>query len=257
MSDDRPEINWGQLAAGALAAVSTAVLLSTLGVAGTLVGAALGSVVASVAGTLYTRGLDAGREQVLASTEALRRVSRARARVDVAASAVRHGDRSAQTQLAQAEEALHDAEAALDETAEPSAVVTARTLPWRRIVLVAAGVFAAALVTITAFELVSGRAVSTLTGGSDGERRTTVPGLAERSVDPQPTARPTATGAPTDTPTAPPTMSATPGESPTAAETSTMPTATPSESPTSGTSEQPPPSVAPTVTPTPTVTTAP
>jgi len=249
VSEDRPEINWGQIAAGALAAVSSAVLLSTLGVAGTLVGAALGSVVASVAGTLYTRGLDAGREQVLASTDALRRVSRARARVDEAVSAVRHGDRRAESELARAEEALHDAEAALDETAEPPRTVTARTLPWRRIVPVAVGVFLVAIVTITAFELVSGRAVSNLTGGSDGERRTTVPGLeVGPRTNPRPTMTPTSTGTPTAS--ASPTSAASPGESPTTADPS--PTAIPSESPTSGTSEQPPTTVTPPAT-TPTV----
>lgn len=48
-TDRKLGIDWLRTIAGALAAVSAAVLLSTLGAAGTLIGAALGSVVATVA----------------------------------------------------------------------------------------------------------------------------------------------------------------------------------------------------------------
>lgn len=53
-----------QLGAGALAAVTAAVLGSNLGVAGTLGGAAAASVVTSVSSALYQRGLERGREKV-------------------------------------------------------------------------------------------------------------------------------------------------------------------------------------------------
>ena len=251
MSDERPEIKWGQIAAGALAAVSSAVLLSTLGVGGTLVGAALGSVVASVASTLYTRGLDAGREHVVATSEALRRVTRARVRVDEAASAVRHGDRRAETELARAEEALHDAEAALEDPAVPGERASNGRVPWRRILRVAAGVFLTALVLITAFELLSGRAVSTYTGGSDNGRRTTVPGLGERTAAPSPEVTPSPTRTPGAGLTADPSSSAvaTPSLSPT---TSISTSAAPTTSPSS-------PSLSPSLTPTgtPSVTASP
>ena len=48
-------------------------------------------------------------------------------------------------------------------------------LPWRRISLVAAALFAATLVAITAFELAAGKPVSSMTGGSDGDGRTAHP----------------------------------------------------------------------------------
>ena len=47
-------------------------------------------------------------------------------------------------------------------------------LPWKRISLVAAALFAATLVTITAFEIAAGKPVSSMTGGSDGDGRTTL-----------------------------------------------------------------------------------
>ena len=55
--DEKLDIDWLKTAAGALAAVTTAVLLSTLGAVGTLIGAALGSVAATVGTALYAQGL--------------------------------------------------------------------------------------------------------------------------------------------------------------------------------------------------------
>src|SRR4051794_26898585 len=73
------EINWMQAAAGALAAVSSAVLLSTVGVAGTLIGAAIGSVIATVAPSVYSYYLSLSRQRVAAARElALARMARAR-----------------------------------------------------------------------------------------------------------------------------------------------------------------------------------
>ncbi len=52
-----------------------------------------------------------------------------------------------------------------------------RGLPWKRIGMGAIATFVAAMVVILAFELVTGRAVSSYTGGSDSDRRTSIPGL--------------------------------------------------------------------------------
>ncbi|MGI4894372.1 MAG: hypothetical protein ACRYF3_04580 [Janthinobacterium lividum] len=60
-------INWLQIAGGALAAVTSAVLLAglkSLGTYGTLVGAALGSVAASTAAAIYSHYLNASRERL-------------------------------------------------------------------------------------------------------------------------------------------------------------------------------------------------
>src|SRR3954453_21908383 len=58
------DLSLTQVAGGALAAMTAAALGSTLGVAGTIAGAALASVVAGVAGSLYTASLRTGREKV-------------------------------------------------------------------------------------------------------------------------------------------------------------------------------------------------
>ena len=260
--EERPGINWIQVVAGALAAVSSAVLLSTLGVAGTMIGAALGSVIASVASAWYGRGLDASRQQVAAQAAALKRVAAARSKLDEAVSARNRGETGADTGLIQADQALGEAEQALEqagqvadgEAAETDDVVepvphdplygaeAGRKLPWKRIALIAAGLFVAVMVAITAFELVAGRAVSEITGGSDKGTGSTVPGIGQApeetkdkrapgDYDPRESedVAPTDETEPTEDPTVEPT--ADPTTTPTEPTEPTDPTTTPSAEP--------------------------
>lgn len=65
MSDERTErIRPTQVAASALAAVTAAVLGSTMGVAGTVIGAGLASIVTTVGGVLYLRSIERTKEGV-------------------------------------------------------------------------------------------------------------------------------------------------------------------------------------------------
>src|SRR5690242_7877883 len=126
-NDHRPGINWVQVTAAALAAVSSAVVLSTLGVAGTMIGAALGSVTASIGAAVYSRTIDASRQQVAAQAAALKRVAHARGQVDDAVLAMQRGGAASNTgvmqaraNLSQAERALQDAEAEVERSTEAS-----------------------------------------------------------------------------------------------------------------------------------------
>ena len=58
------DLSLSQILGGALAAMTAAALGSRLGVAGTIVGAALASIIAGVAGTLYTASLRTTRDKV-------------------------------------------------------------------------------------------------------------------------------------------------------------------------------------------------
>ncbi len=171
-------IDWLKTIAGALAAVSSAVLLSTLGAAGTIIGAALGSVVVTVGGALYSQGLGRSRERLVqAQAAALRKAGIAQAEVRRAR---RHqgDDQTVDAHLTHAEERLDEAKGDLEavtvERAGPGWRERFGMLPWKRISLVAAGLFAAAVLTITAFELVTGETLSSITGGSDGGGGTTI-----------------------------------------------------------------------------------
>ncbi len=253
-------INWMQVAAGALAAVSSAVLLSTLGVAGTMIGAALGSVFASVGSAFYGRTLDVSRQQVAAQAAALRRVTTARTQLDEAAAALDRGDSGAETTLHRADQALDEAEQALQEAAEPDGtpeeveepapepedvIETAKRLPWKRVALVAAAVFVVAMIAITSFEMLTGRAVSAYTGGSDPEKSATVPGLGrggEQRTPERPQDEPTDDVTPSEEPTETPTeeLSEEPEET---EEPTDEPTDEPTEEPTDGTTSTPSPTV--------------
>ena len=171
-------IDWLKTIAGALAAVSSAVLLSSLGAAGTIIGAALGSVVASVGGALYSQGLGRSRERLAqAQATALRKAGIAQAEVRRAR---RHqgDDRTVDAHLTHAEERLDEAKVDLEAVAVEPARTGGRArfamLPWKRISLVAAGLFAASVLAITAFELVAGETLSAITGGTDGGGGTTI-----------------------------------------------------------------------------------
>jgi hypothetical protein len=182
------ELDWLKTIGGALAAVSSAVLLSTLGAAGTLIGAALGSVIATVGGALYSQGLARSRDRLAqAQGLALRKVGIAQAEVRRAS---RHqgDDQAVDAHLAHADERLGEAQADLggiadEPTTEPGWRERLALLPWKRISIIAAGLFAAAVLTITAFELVAGESVSSITGGTEGGGGPTITRIGGGSDD--------------------------------------------------------------------------
>jgi hypothetical protein len=144
MSEHAPDRIWSGIdipktIAGVLAAVSAAVVGSFLGVAGTLAGAAIASVVGSVGTELYHRWIDRGSKKIVATFVT------APAAVGTPAVA-----------------------AAADETPsepEPSSEhAPARRLRWGRMAAVAAGVFVLAIGTLTVFELISGKTAADATG---------------------------------------------------------------------------------------------
>jgi hypothetical protein len=153
MSETSPEktpalgIDWVRTIAGALAAVSTTVLLSTLGAAGTLLGAALGSIAATVATAAYSTGL-----------------SRSRARMRRLA-ALRTGSIPLRRDQATTEPgAAADAEAREDGD-RGRWVDRLRELGWRRLAVGALAMFLVVLAIVTVFELLAGRTLASTVGG--------------------------------------------------------------------------------------------
>ena len=208
-------IDWLKTTAGALAAVSSAVLLSSLGAAGTIIGAALGSVVATVGGALYSQGLGRSRERLV--------------------QAQRHLD-----------EARGDLDAVTRAPAGPGWRGRFVTLPWKRISLVAAGLFAAAVLAITAFELVAGETLSSITGGTDGGGGTTITHLGgsdggrSQHDDKAPSDGSSPTSEPTVEPTNGPSSDVSGGPTDQASPTG-EPTSGPTESPSGLTTTEPTP----------------
>jgi hypothetical protein len=244
------DIDWLKTLAGALAAVTTAVLLSTLGAVGTLIGAALGSVAATVGSALYTQGLVRSKQAVLKAQEtALHKVGIAQAEVRRAA---RHDGEEQEAHLDLADERLAEAKEELD---APEDAYGWRQrlggLGWKRVALLAAATFAVVLIAISGFEAITGRSVSSYTGGSGKDQGSTFSGVTggnsgtkddDRGPDKP---EPSESSGFTDSPSADP--SEEPSDEPTEAPTGT-PSSTPTPTPT------PTPSASPTPTPTPTPT---
>jgi hypothetical protein len=188
--DDKPriELNWIQAMAAPLAAVTSAVLLSTFGVAGTLIGAALGSLALTVGNAVYSYSIKATRHRVAtAQTVATARIGLAQSRVDEMsaeedADTAGAADKTAHD-LAETREDLDRAQAVLEDADPDPAPGGWRSmlvaLPWKRIALLSTGIFLAAMLIIVAFELTTGRALSSYTGSDD--RRTSIPGWGDRS----------------------------------------------------------------------------
>lgn len=212
--------NLTQIAGGALAAVTTAAVGSRLGVAGTLVGAGIASVLAAFASTLYTRGLERTREGVKKIV-----LRDATGNTEVFTVPDEGGDESSLQQTA---------------IAAPSAAQggTRQHGGWRRPLAIAGGMaitaaatFVVAMGVVTGWEFSTGQTL-------DGRSGTTIGQARQSSTKPTPTATPTATATPTssatptatETPTATPTApSVTPTPTPTPSATTTDPSATPAD----------------------------
>jgi hypothetical protein len=237
---DAPEkiqIDWIRAIAGAMAAVASAVLLSTLGAAGTILGAAIGSFVVTVVSAWFAQGLSTSRRKLA------RKQKDAAAKVGIAQAemlrAARTDDTEAQdSHLDHADARLAEAREELDE-----AIVATTTpaswrerlarLPWKHIGLTTLALFLVALVVITALELVAGKSVSAITGGSDSGTTTIghIGGSDSGHHDQRdPSDQPTESADPSDQPT----QSADPSES-------VEPTAEPTETASPSDTQEPSP----------------
>ena len=195
---ERFQLSAAQVAASCLAALTAAVLCSFFGVAGTVIGTAATSVVATVGSAIYGYSL-----------------RRTRARL----------------------QRLHQAGAAspplreVVKTARENGHQIWSQLPRRALAIGAVAVFVISLAVITFIELGLGKPLATAFGVQDDHSRTAV-GIGSRHTNSSPTPTPTSTPtSPTSTtsPSSHPT-SATPSPTPTATRTVTS---TPSSSPTS------------------------
>lgn len=199
-------MSWFQLAASVLAAVTAAWLASRLGVAGTLVGAALGSAVVTVTSAFYARTLDKGR--TLLVTTASGTVIQRKVNED--------GEIGETIEQAGEVGPVKGAEFVEDEQRG--------RLHWKTIIITTAVVLALALAAITTYELVTDRTLDGSKGTTIGD---TFGGSKGKPEPSDPTTEPT-TAEPTEP--APTTTRAPSATTPTPTPSATVPTPTPTES---------------------------
>ncbi len=195
-----------QIVGGALAAMTAAALGSRLSLAGTVVGAAAASIIAGVAGALYTASLRHTRDRV-------RSVWTGKA-----------GGTPARVELVTERTEAQAPDAATAPPAPPRSAARRPGVIWRRIVVGAIATFALTAGVLTGFELLSGQALSGGTGTTFEQVREPQPGAALDTPEPSEST----SAEPSETPSSEESTSETPEAT---TETSTEPRAEPSSEP--------------------------
>lgn len=213
-----------QIVGGALAAMTAAALGSRLSVAGTIVGAALASIIAAVAGSLYTASLRRTHDKV---------------------KTVFWTGQPNEVEEPTVMEILDDREGHVagqrSHLVAPESVDSSpghRKLNWKRVLVAALAAFGIAAVSLTAFELVTGNAISGGEGTTIQQVRQRDTGQESDSKKESPADKPTKepsaaaseearTAEPSETPTSEPTETTTAPTTP-EAQATTEPEATPS-----------------------------
>jgi hypothetical protein len=226
------DLDLAKIVAGTLSAVTAAVCASVLGVAGTLIGAGVASLVATVGQELYARSLRHGYQR-LRDPRRTRVSASAATPGTVPAHDEASGERQATTTTLHSSAARVEAPTAGSHPDPGRGDATAATrLRWKRIAVATLAAFALAMVVIGAVELIAGRSLAGMFGDENAGRTT-----FSSVVDGPPS--PAATPAPGATPDAPATA---PGGGP--ARTATPSAALTAEPPVDAT--QPAPEPAPT-----------
>jgi hypothetical protein len=224
MAARRVNLSGVQVSAGVLATLTGAVAASYLGVGGTLVGAAIGSLASTVGGEIYRHYLERTHDRLRGAVD-VRRYRAARGtvvgRADPTVAQNRLGVTSrrqdeqdaVETQVLQVPrpgEAAHRAVTASRSTSpnDPADGGAAdggegkKARPrWLVLAAVAAGTFLIALAVITVFELSVGKTLSAAVRGQPGSGTTVGGVMGGRTAKPTPpVVKPTATATPSATP---------------------------------------------------------
>jgi hypothetical protein len=184
MSQDKDEkprslgLSPAQVVGSALAAMSVAFFASWAGTAGTMIGAALGSVIATVGAATYTWSLRRTSEAAKRTAALVRQralLTGTHARLDPGAHLEADLDPDAPVPDPNAPRPGEDAgqPATLTDEAAPQGrlagwLASSRDLPWLKVALASAAVLVAALGGITAVEAITGKPIASWFGRDDG-----------------------------------------------------------------------------------------
>ncbi len=179
-------LSTAQVAGSALAAVSGAILASTAGVTGTVIGAAIASVVATVGAAIYTWSL---RRTTVAVKKTAAQVRQAALVSGPLPRTVVQGPLRTLKERAAAKSSEQDPgqESEDPESEEDSDEDSwRRAIPWGKVLLASLAITVVALAGITVVEAITGKPISSVTGGSDSQG-TTVGNVTGRDTSQQDT----------------------------------------------------------------------
>lgn len=155
-----PEVNWVAAAGSGLGSVTSAVLVSSLGASGTVIGAGIGTFVITVGGTIYGYYLQRAKTNIEDTTDKIKR-PQSKLKQNSAHDVDDSKSISAQKDATTASESAPD-----QHKSKPTFGEVLRNIRWKRVVGLAAALFAFTMAVILIFELATGRPVSSYTGGT-------------------------------------------------------------------------------------------
>lgn len=171
-----PEINWIGAIGSGLGSVTSAVLLSTTGAAGTWIGAGIGTFIITAGGAIYAYYLQRAKKGIEKTADKINlpRPSELRGKSDPKTRTIT-AERDP-TQAARSEPPPEEDE----EKTKPSFKEVLKGIRWKRVAGLGVALFAVTMAIIFIFELATGRPVSSYTGGSSPESTgTTLTGITD------------------------------------------------------------------------------
>ena len=180
-------LSTAQVVGSVLAAITGAVLASTMGVTGTVIGAAVASLVATIGSAIYTWSLRRTtvavrktaaqvRQAALESGPLPRTVAQGPLRTikeRAAASTAEQGPGGQeQGPDGQDQDPDQDPDGQQPEEPDPDEDSWRRSIPWGKVLLASLTVTVLALAGITVVEAIAGKPISSVTGGSDSQGTT-------------------------------------------------------------------------------------
>ena len=164
-----PQINWVGAAGSGLGSVTSAVLLSTTGAAGTWIGAGIGTFIITVGGAIYAYYLQRAKTGIEKTADKMKKVSGSSkndTRQNTTSISAQRDPNELSPAEASPEDAEHTGSEALSSKVKPTFKEALKNIRWKRVAALAAGLFALTMAVIFIFELATGRPVSSYTGGT-------------------------------------------------------------------------------------------
>ena len=160
-----PQVNWVGAVGSGLGSVTSAVLLSTTGAAGTWIGAGIGTFIITVGGAIYAYYLQRAKTGIEKTADKLKTgVQSKRPQKTTTITAERDPNEPARSQSTSAD--VDTGSHAVGQQDKPTFKEALKNIRWKRVAVLGAALFAITMAIIFIFELATGRPVSSYTGGT-------------------------------------------------------------------------------------------
>ena len=178
-----PQVNWVGAIGSGLGSVTSAVLLSTTGAAGTWIGAGIGTFIITVGGAIYAYYLQRAKTGIEKTADKLKTgVQTKRPQNTTTITAERDPNEPPRSQSTSTD--VDTGSHAAGQQDKPTFKEALKNIRWKRVAVLGAALFAITMAIIFIFELATGRPVSSYTGGtSPASTGTSITGVQDPAED--------------------------------------------------------------------------